>query len=1008
MVISRHTYYIFTILLYVSATLLGQNKQIRVYTLEDGLPQSQIHAMAQDYKGYLWLGTQGGGLAKFDGERFEVYNESNGLSSNYINSLLTSGDTVYIGTKVGLTIKTKYRFNNIELPHVIKVIRIRDQILLITKNGLYTLLENFQTEKISIPEILSNSRINDIIFHEGFYWIATNEALWRSDDLKDINGSMRLVEEGEFVALSAHNDKIFASTFDDGTYVFNSRLQNDYILIREPLRINTSTIINNEQLWILSDYDGASIIDLESNSELFYLNSSNGLPVSNVKHVLQDRESNVWLATSGGGLVKYFQNSFKHYSSQTGLKGDQIYAVHYSNEAIWIATSNKGVMRLDNYGIHDVVIPDEFSDVKIKVITSDQSNNLWIGSEGKGIMFKGTISIDSTPTKRSIKTKTSLFDSIEVSKVWNSDNGFPFDRIRDVRIINDTIYVASFDQGIVQFTYDAPSDDFNLINTFNSSRGIEDLELNQLTVDNNNRLWYVSQQGHIGYILKDQVTHLGNVLQLNVPIHSILFYRNTLFLGTAGEGIWWSSDTDFNSFRKLQGTKNVSSENIYQLIVDDQGFLWAGTERGVDKLQINNDNEIIDAFFFGRNDGFLGTETCLNAVDKDDKGRLWFGTLYGLSEYEPYEIDQNLVKPIIYLEDLKVAYNSVDSVDLLDWTNSDKVWQLSPEQKQVSFTYKSIDLNHADGIAYRYKLNDDEWSPWTSNNTQEFSALNFGEHKFIVQSRNHRWVESDPISFSFFIESPLHKKPWFIGLIIGIVGFILIALVIQYIQRLKQKSARDKKQLELENHLLNLEQKALRLQMNPHFIFNVLNGIKAMAPTKPEKMNDTVNSFASLLRETLVNSRKETISLDQEIKTLKHYIEVEQLMSAEGFDYDINVNSELDIEEILIPPMLIQPFVENAIRHGILKGPRKGHLTIQFDAVEDSLKVSITDNGIGIYQSQQHKTKTDHQSMAIKVTKERLESIAGKGALTIEEIKQSDGGTIGTRIRFELPLETDF
>ncbi|MBO6630009.1 MAG: histidine kinase [Psychroserpens sp.] len=1001
------TYYFFSLILLVNFASRAQNNHIKVYTLEDGLPQSQIHAMAQDYKGYLWLGTQGGGLAKFDGERFEVYNESNGLSSNYINSLLTLGDTLYIGTNIGLTVKTKYRFNTIDLPHVLKVISIRDQILVLTKKGVYEVLENFQTKMISLPETIGDAIIKDIIFHDSYYWIATNGGLWRTSSLKDTDESVKLVEQGQFVALSMHNDNVYASTFDDGTLVFSSKRQDD-VLIREPLRINTSAIINNEQLWILSENDGTSIIDLETNSELFYLNSSNGLPVSNVKQVLQDRESNVWLATSGGGLVKYFQNSFKHYSSQTGLKGDQIYAVHHSNDAIWIATSDKGIMRLDDNGIHDVVIPDDFSDVKIKAIRSDQSNNLWLGSEGKGIMFKGTISLDSTPTKRSVKTKTPLFNSIEVTKIWNSDNKFPFDRIRDIEMVNNTIYAASYDQGIVQFTYDAQSDNFNLINTFNRSKGIEDLELNQIAVDNNNRLWYVSQQGHIGYILKNRVTHLGNVLQLNVPIHSILFYRNTLFLGTAGEGIWWSSDTDFNTFRKLQGTKDVSSENIYQLIVDDQGFLWAGTERGVDKLQINNDNEIIDAFFFGRNDGFLGTETCLNAVDKDDKGRLWFGTLYGLSEYEPYETDQNLKKPIIYLEDLKVAYNSIDSVDLVDWTNSDKVWQLSSEQKQVSFTYKSIDLNHADGIAYRYKLNDDEWSPWTSNDTQEFSALNYGEHKFIVQSRNHRWLESDPISFSFFIESPLHKKPWFIALVIGIIVLILVVVVIQYIKRLKHKSARDKKQLELENHLLSLEQKALRLQMNPHFIFNVLNGIKAMAPSKPEKMNDTVNSFASLLRETLVNSREETISLDQEIKTLKHYIEVEQLMSVEGFDYQIDVNSELDAEEILIPPMLIQPFVENAIRHGILKGPRKGHLAIQFEAINETLKVRISDNGIGIYQSQQQKTKTDHQSMALKVTKERLESIAGKDALNIEEIKDAGGSTIGTSINFELPLETDF
>jgi LytS/YehU family sensor histidine kinase len=196
--------------------------------------------------------------------------------------------------------------------------------------------------------------------------------------------------------------------------------------------------------------------------------------------------------------------------------------------------------------------------------------------------------------------------------------------------------------------------------------------------------------------------------------------------------------------------------------------------------------------------------------------------------------------------------------------------------------------------------------------------------------------------------------------------------------------------------------------MNPHFIFNVLNGIKAMAPTKPDKMNETVNSFATLLRETLVNSRKDTITLDQEIKTIIHYIEVERLMAEQPFTYDIDLKTNLDAEEILIPPMLIQPFVENAIRHGILKGPREGKLYIEFSNTEDILKVTITDNGVGIFSSQQNKPKTDHQSMALRVTKERLESISGANALEIKEIKLKDGSIGGTTIVFKIPLETDY
>jgi len=205
-----------------------------------------------------------------------------------------------------------------------------------------------------------------------------------------------------------------------------------------------------------------------------------------------------------------------------------------------------------------------------------------------------------------------------------------------------------------------------------------------------------------------------------------------------------------------------------------------------------------------------------------------------------------------------------------------------------------------------------------------------------------------------------------------------------------------------------LEQKALRLQMNPHFMFNVLNGIKAMAKTKPDAMNNTINNFAALLRSTLTSSRKEKISLQEEIKSLHHYIKLEQQMTQKPFEYRIDLESDYASEDILVPPMLIQPFVENAIRHGILKGSRTGKLQITFFTSETKLKVKISDNGIGIFESQKMKLAKDHQSMALKVTKERLESISGKNPLKIIELKDDDGSTIGTEVQFEIPLETEY
>jgi sensor histidine kinase YesM len=337
-----------------------------------------------------------------------------------------------------------------------------------------------------------------------------------------------------------------------------------------------------------------------------------------------------------------------------------------------------------------------------------------------------------------------------------------------------------------------------------------------------------------------------------------------------------------------------------------------------------------------------------------------------------------------------------------------KILVLKPEENQLSFSYRSVDLNHPRELQYRNKIDDSKWSPWSAIHQQNFAGLGYGKHTFSAQSRNYRWTESDLITFKFNIGTPLFQKGWFQWLLIAGLLFVLLLIVYLYVQNLKKKNKAKQAQLELENHLLGLEQKALRLQMNPHFIFNVLNGIKAMGMTDTQKMNTTINSFATLLRGILNNSRKEQISVSEEINVLKNYIEVEQLMALKPFNYTLKFNSELDPEEVLIPPMLVQPFVENAIKHGISATIEKqGKLEIIFRTDATYLSCSIIDNGKGIFESQKNKTNTSHQSVALDVTKERIESLSGIGALNISEIKENN--TIkGTKIEFKIPLEQEF
>lgn len=1007
----KPTYLFLLLLCFLTNLLCAQNSQLRPYTIEDGLPQSQVYDIIQDQTGYLWLGTQGGGLASFDGANFKVWNETNGLHSNYIHSLYAQNDTMFIGGNNGLSIKIGEQILTSEAPQIHQFYRVGNLLYVATQKGVYRFSKVKGLEKINILPEIDNSAINTIYFDGSFFWLATNNGLWKLNVLSNTATEKTKLEANNFTALVSYSDKLFAATFNDGIRVLDANVTDKIILIREPLRINSMSIQNTDELWVATDNDGITVLNTDGYTEIKRLDTRNGLSVPHVRKIISDKDANIWIATSGGGFYKYFQNNFNHYDNQSGLKGDRTYAVHQAENNLWISSSEAGLTRIDSLGIHDIDQSAAFTNAKIKTIASDANGNIWAGSDGMGLMFRETKQADSITTMftGTLEVQKDTLSRIVIKNhVLNTDNGFPSNWIRKIIVEDDYIWAATYAGGVVKFKYYPDRDSLVIREIFGQREGISDLFLKDMVRDDQGRIWYATKNGTLGYIENDTVTDLPSVLDQQIAIGTLLFYKNKLFIGTAGQGIWYSEIKDTLNFKKVKGSKKLTSQNIYQLIFDNQGYLWAGTERGVDKLELSEATEIVDLYHFGRNDGFFAIETCANAIDKDADGNLWFGGIYGLTKYTPSENTGEVQKPENRFTQVEIDFKVVDSLTLSSWSKNGSVLQLNPEQRQLAFSYKTVDINHPNDVQYRTKLNETEWGPWTSESRQNLVGLAYGAHQFSVQSRNYRWQESDVIKYDFFIDSPWYKKPWFQWTMLAMAVVLLAFMSLVYIRRIKARNRQEQERLRLENHLLTLEQKALRLQMNPHFIFNVLNGIKAMGNDKAYKRNNTINNFAILLRETLNNSRTDSINLSQEIKTLEHYIEVEKLMSPKPFTHQIIVETEPDTQEILIPPMLIQPFVENAIRHGILKGPREGELVIQFYTENDFLKCTITDNGLGIFESQKAKTQTDHQSMALTVTQERLESISGKDALDITELKNSDNSISGSRITLKIPLQTDY
>ena len=953
---------VFFFLLLFAITMQSQNYQLSHFSLNDGLPQSQVNDVIQDDFGYLWVATDGGGTARFDGNKFVVFDEEDGLISNYVNSINFIADRLFVSTKKGLSIKDGEELFSYKSPEINKLIAVGTQVFLATNDGL-RYFESLEISLKLLDSVLDNSQINDLFYDEQSLWLASEIGLF---EIKNIDSNSPVTKKwNDFNIVTLVADKknnLYFATKINGVFEFDKTAgeEKKIAAVKNINSLYVDSITN--QLIVSTNKVGILTINLKTGhvktahiSELHKLN---------IYKTVLDSESNQWIASSNG-LYKLSKSSFKQY-----LKSQTITAIHPKRDSVFIATADGSLFYLDSLGTNK--IPDFYQN--IYALNSNLDGQIFAGTDD-GILVLDSLKV--ADTIRYVK---------DVQKIILKDSVF---------------WIASTTQGVGKFRYDFESKKITDTIRFKTSDGLYDLSINDMQLDNENRLWYISNKGFLGFIKEDVVHHLGRKLANNATIGSIVTHNNTIFLGTHGEGIWWSKLSEKPRFKLLRGKKRLPNKNVYQLGFDSQDNLWVGLQNGVAQIELSENNTIVDLHYFDKYDGFAGGETMQNVIAQDNSSNSYFGTIQGLIKYEPAGKSKVDFKPIVYFEYVEMSYQKLDSV-------GKKEYNFSPTENHLSFSFKTVDVNHPNEIEYRWRLNTEEWSDWSENSFVVFPSLISGNYHFEAQSKTANQIVSDPIEFLFFIDTALFNKGWF-RLVLG-VGILLLLFFIGwiYFRNIKIKNNIKQEKLKLENKLLDLEQKALRLQMNPHFIFNVLNGIKALGATDIKKMNTAIQQFASLMRSTLHNSRQENISLKEEVESLKYYLELEQLMGAKEFKFDINIDEKLDAEEVLLAPMILQPFVENAIEHGISKVERGGEVSIKFELISDQLYCEIRDNGVGYQQALAQEKISGHQSVAIEVTKERIKMISENNNFKIEEIRNDENHIAGTIVSFNLPLMTDY
>ncbi len=630
------------------------------------------------------------------------------------------------------------------------------------------------------------------------------------------------------------------------------------------------------------------------------------------------------------------------------VPADEITGITQDNIGyLWLATKSNGIIQFDGNKFTNYTIYNGLNTNKINTVFS-KKDTLFIGTDkGLSIKYNHKITNLKCPKVNAILAVNNIVFLATKQGIYHLKNGI----IKPLKIIYDI--------------------DLNYINTIKFNK-------NYFWIGTKTALWRVNS------LTKPKLIKKVN----NNNYTALLFHNNKTIAASYEHGIKLISDGKI-----IKTIATIKQINTISFIGKQ---LWIATENN--GITILNTQDFSFIRQTNKYNNTLKTNK-IKQVFQDKQENIW---ILGKKLYNSKTEKKTSKNPQLFFENIEVSYQSLDSIDINSYT---KPFALQATQNNISFSYKTVNLNYPKSVQYRWKLNK-MFSSWSNNNNIHFANLKAGNYTFIAQSRNQVKEESKPIQFSFFIDTPLYKKGWFRVSIATVFLLILFLIIQQYIKQLKKKNKQKIEKLELENHLQTLEQKALQLQMSPHFIFNILNGIKALGNTgNTVKLNTTISKFAVLLRSILNNSRKDEITVAQEIETLKNYIELEQEFNKKNFEYLIKTDTNtIDLEEILIPPMLVQPFVENSIKHGFTNAIKNGKLSISFTIKYRFLHCTIEDNGVGY---QPLKNNIDHQSMALKITKERIENLIGKNNFTIEKIK-GNNTTNGTKVWFKIPLKTDY
>ena len=763
----RATYLTILFLLALPVFSVAQTYSTSLYTIEDGMVQSQIRSIGQDKHGYLWFGSYTSGASRFNGNEFESFTLDNGLCANTIHEMLEDKDqSLWFGTYGdGVCKYDGETFTNYGPEDGLVGGKIYS--MMEASNGLLYFGTDSGVVRFNGKSFTS---LHDL--YPNFKRDLARAIVQADDGTIYIGGTRKGIvklqnEKITYLKTEEHRLSVFSLLLDRNQNLWIGTRKGVYKYENDSIRHLSKNHVTEKKIIRCFYQDSDGKIWVGSTAGLFQMNGDQfhkihlhgATELVNAQEFYTDREGNTWVASQlGAFLLK--KPVFQNYTQLDGLPHNYVFAIHKHENKHWFGGYDGGITIISEKDTAHITMNDGLKSGRIFALDNDPSNEtLYIGSS-KGLNQYRNGQIES-PEHFNLLDGKKVYDLMVDSKgrLWagTADNGCT------VFISSDSAY------------------------TFNEKNGLSNNRVFAIDEDNNGHVWIATDNG-INKVKGNQVIL---TLQEDDGLHQ---NRSQDILVDHKNNIWISHNTgvsyyDGKKFRSFTTKEGLSSSSIFLLAFDKDHQLWLGNNKSLDKVDL-------DAFYqenrfqvktYDRSNGYIGMEANQKATYVDENG-VWFGSINGVTYYNPKNETINQNKPRMIITALNLFYDQ--PLDL------DSTLSLGYRENHLTFNFIGLSYYSPERTQYSYRLSgqDEEWSPPSKETSATYSNLSPGEYTFEVKAKNEDGIWSEPTKINFVIIPPFWQTTWFYILCVILLG-ILIYLFISY--RTK-KLIRDKQFLEAE------------------------------------------------------------------------------------------------------------------------------------------------------------------------------------------------------------------